>query len=52
MALITQKIKFVLFVLSVGKRKNPCNLCNLLTKKPCYPHGLQGLTKVKFATYH
>ena len=31
--LITQKIKFVLFVLSVGKRKNQCNLCNPLTKQ-------------------
>ena len=31
---ITQKINFVIFVLSVGKRKNNlCNLCNLLTKK-------------------
>ena len=38
MALITQKIKFVLFVLSVGKRK-----------KPCYPHGQQSLAKVKFS---
>ena len=36
-------------MLSVGKEENPCNLCKLLTKKPCYPHGRQSLAKVNFS---
>ena len=50
---ITQKINFVLFVSSVGKRKIICVICVICwQKKPCYPHGQQSLAKVKFSTYY